>query len=217
MSTSQQNARIKPPALFSGDRVGIIAPASSFKRERFDAGCEVLRNLGYEPVFHDSIFDREFYFAGAADRRARELEEMFCRDDIKAIICVRGGYGSNYLLPKLDIKTIAGHPKIFVGYSDLTSLMTWFGDAAGLVTFHGPMVGADFNRADGVHLESWQAAVEATGKWRVEFAAGSLVKPLGGGSAQGMLYGGCLSMLVASLGTPWEINTNGSILFIEDV
>jgi len=217
MPKSRQAARIKPPALVSGDRIGIVAPASSFKRERFDPGCEALHKLGYEPIFNDSIFDRELYFAGSADRRARELEEMFCRDDIKAIICVRGGYGANYLLPKVDIKVIAAHPKIFVGYSDITSLTTWFGDLAGLVTFHGPMVGADFNRADGVHLQSWQAAVEGKGKWRVEFAAGSQVKPLAEGSAQGMLYGGCLSMLVASLGTAWEVETNGTILFIEDV
>lgn len=217
MPASRQTARIIPPPLRFGDRVGIVAPASSFNRERFDAGCDALRKLGYEPVFNESIFDRELYFAGSAERRAHELEEMFCRDDIKAILCVRGGYGSNYLLPKLDIKTIVAHPKVFVGYSDLTTLMTWFGDAAGLVTFHGPMVAADFNRPDGVHLESWQAAVEGKGDWHVEFAPGSQVKPLANGSAEGWLYGGCLSMLVASLGTPWEIQTDGTILFIEDV
>jgi muramoyltetrapeptide carboxypeptidase len=217
MPKSRENARIRPAALVSGDRVGIVAPASSFKRERFDAGCEALRRLGYEPVFKDSIFERDLYFAGSAERRARELEEMFCRDDVKAIICVRGGYGANYLLPMLDIKKIVAHPKIFVGYSDITSLITWFGDAAGLVTFHGPMLAADFNRPDGVHLDSWRAAVESQGDWRVEFAAGSQVKALSAGTAQGELYGGCLSILVASLGTAWEIETNGTILFIEDV
>ena len=217
MPSERQAARLNPPALRSGDRVGIIAPASSFNRERFDVGCETLRKMGYEPVFENSIFDRDLYFAGSTERRAREFEQMFVRDDIKAVICVRGGYGSNYLLPMLDIEKIAAHPKIFVGYSDLTTIMNWFGDAAGLVTFHGPMVAADFNRPDGVHLESWYAAVERRDDWRLDFPAGSAVKSLVNGSAEGKLYGGCLSILVASLRTPWEIQTNHTILFIEDV
>lgn len=217
MPAKRSFSRLLPPALRSGDRVGIVAPASSFNRERFDAGCEALRKMGYKPVFDDSIFDRDLYLAGSAERRVRELEQMFMRDDLKAVICVRGGYGSNYLLPMLDIKKIAAHPKIFVGYSDLTTMMNWFGDAAGLVTFHGPMVAADFNRPDGVHLESWHAAVERKGEWRLDFPAGSPVKALTNGAAEGKLCGGCLSILVASLGTPWEIQTDGTILFIEDV
>lgn len=217
MRSQRQSPSIKPPSLGSGDRVGIIAPASSFKREDFDLGCEALRKMGYEPVFDESIFDRDLYFAGSAERRAREVQQMFVRDDIKAILCVRGGYGTNYLLPRLDIKTIAAHPKIFVGYSDLTTLMTWFCDAAGLVTFHGPMVAKDFARNDGIDLASWQSAVEGKGDWQLEFGSGSSVKTLAEGTAEGTLYGGCLSMLVASLGTQWEIQTDGTIFFIEDV
>jgi len=173
--------------------------------------------MGYEPVFDNSVFDRDLYFAGSEERRRRELEQMFVRDDIKAVMCVRGGYGSNYLLPKVDIKLIAAHPKLFIGYSDLTALTTWFGNTTGLVTLHGPMVAADFGRPDGVHLESWRAAAEMSSSLRLEFATDSQVKSLANGSAQGRLYGGCLSILVASLGTPWEIQTGGTILFIEDV
>jgi muramoyltetrapeptide carboxypeptidase len=142
---------------------------------------------------------------------------MFVRDDIRAVICVRGGYGSNYLLPKVDIKDIASHPKLFIGYSDLTAMMTWFQDTAGLVTFHGPMLAADWGRPDGIHIESWRAAVEGIGNLQLEFAGDSPVKTLATGSAEGRLYGGCLSILVASLGTPWEIQTDGTIFFIEDV
>ena len=216
MPSRRQSPR-NPPQLSSGDRVGLVAPASSFNRERLDAGCDALRKMGYEPVFEGSIFDREIYFAGSAERRADEFERMFLRDDIKAVICVRGGYGSNYLLPQLDIKKIAAHPKIFVGYSDLTTMMNWFGDAAGLVTYHGPMVAADFNRPEGVDLDSWHAAVERRSEWRLDFPSGSKVRALRTGSAEGRLSGGCLSILVASLGTPWEIQTEGSILFVEDV
>ncbi len=115
--------------------------------------------------------------AGSVERRARELEETFVRDDVKAILCARGGYGSNYLLPALDIKKIAAHPKIFIGYSDLTTLLTHFCDEAGMVTFHGPMVAKDFAKADGLDLASWQAALGGADNWGLDFGADSGVKP----------------------------------------
>lgn len=212
-----QRQLIKPRALRRGDKVGIIAPASHFRRDDFEPGCDGLRQLGYEPVYNGSIFDRDLYFAGTAQRRARELQEMFDRDDVKAVLCARGGYGSNYLLPLLHLKKIAAKPKIFVGYSDLTSVMTYVFDATGFINFHGPMVAKDFARADGIDLQSWQAAVEGHAKWSLDFSAGSGVKTLRAGSAEGVLYGGCLSLLAESLGTPYEIQTEGTILFIEDL
>jgi muramoyltetrapeptide carboxypeptidase len=208
-------ARIKPPALQPGDTVGIVAPASNVKPEHLEAGCGALRDLGYMPFYFDSILERDLYFAGSAARRARELEDMFVRDDVRAIICARGGYGSNYLLDILDLKKIKAHPKIFVGYSDLTSLLTYFTDSAGLITFHGPMVNKDFAHAHGVDLDSWERALNGSSEWSVDLD--SDVKSLAEGSAEGILYGGCLSILVASLGTPYEIRTAGTILFIEDI
>src|SRR5260370_28792370 len=108
--------------------------------------------MGDNPVYDGSMFDRDLYFAGSVERRARELEEMFVRDDVKAILCVRGGYGSNYLLPALDVKKIAAHPKIFIGYSDLTTLLTYLCDRAGMTTFHGPMVAKHLRKAEGREL-----------------------------------------------------------------
>jgi muramoyltetrapeptide carboxypeptidase len=216
MVASRKVAALKPGSLRPGDTVGIVAPASYFVREDFDAGCETLRRLGYQLVFGDSIFDRDLYFAGSAERRARELEAMFARQDVKAILCARGGYGANYLLPLLDIKTITANPKAFVGYSDITSLMTYLHDAAGLVTFHGPMIAKDFARQDGVEPGSWGAALGAADP-NLNFAANSAMQVLTPGSAEGILYGGCLSMLAASLGTPYEIHTANTMLFIEDV
>jgi muramoyltetrapeptide carboxypeptidase len=206
---------VKPPALRPGDTVGIVAPASNMKRADFDVGCESLRRAGYRPFYFDSIFDRELYFAGSLERRARELEDMFVRDDVRAIICARGGYGTNYLLEALDLEKIKAHAKIFVGYSDITTLQTHFTDAAGLVTFHGPMVAKDWYHENGVDLTSWQAAVSGTAAWDVPLtaAASGLVE----GEAEGILYGGCLSILVASLGTPYQIKTAGRILFLEDI
>src|ERR1700731_958027 len=104
--------RIKPPALQSGDTIGIIAPASNIKRELLEAGCDALRRLGYKPFYLASILDKNVYFAGSAERRARELDEMFTRDEVRAIICARVGYGANYLLETLNVDNIKAHPKI---------------------------------------------------------------------------------------------------------
>jgi len=205
--------RIVPAALQPGDTVGIVAPASGFNRERFLAGCERLRLMGYRPFYLDSIFERDLYFAGSVKRRARELEEMFERDEVKAVLCARGGYGCNYLLEEVDIAKIAAHRKIFLGASDVTSLLTWFLDAAGLITFHGPMVEKSFASPDGVDLPSWSAATASPEPWQITGG----MEPLVRGAAEGVLYGGCLSLLVESLGTPYEIQTEGTILFLEDV
>jgi len=206
---------VKPPALRPGDTVGVIAPASNIQRAELDAGCEALRHAGYRPFYFDSILEQDLYFAGSVERRARELEEMFVRDDVRAIVCARGGYGANYLLRELDLEKIKAHPKIFVGYSDITTLLTYFSDAAGFVTFHGPMAAKDWAHEDGVELASWQAAVSGATPWNVPVNAG--VSGLIEGDAEGVLYGGCLSILVASLGTPYEIKTAGTILFLEDL
>jgi muramoyltetrapeptide carboxypeptidase len=215
MVSAPQNSRSKPRALRPGDKVGIVAPASNVKREMLEAGCDGLRRCGFEPFYFESILERDLYFAGTVERRARELEDMFLRDDIRAIVCARGGYGSNYLPLALDATKITSHPKILVGYSDITTLLCCMADSANFVTFHGPMVAKDFILADGVDLASWRNALGGTEQWSI--AEGSGARPLLPGQGEGVLYGGCLSMLVASLGTQQEIRTAGTILFIEDV
>jgi muramoyltetrapeptide carboxypeptidase len=212
-----QIMRQKPPSLRPGDTVGIVAPASNIKKDLLDKGCERLVALGYKPFYLDSILEQDLYFAGSAARRARELEEMFTRPEIRAILCARGGYGANYLLQELSPSKITGNPKIFVGYSDITTLLTCFADSAGFVTFHGPMVTKDFTYEDGVDLASWEAALGGLVEWEAGGTADSQAEGLVDGVGEGILYGGCLSLLVASLGTPHEIQTAGTILFIEDV
>jgi muramoyltetrapeptide carboxypeptidase len=171
--------------------------------------------VGYRPFYFDSILDQDLYFAGTVQRRARELEQMFARDDVRAIVCARGGYGANYLLKELDLEIIKEHPRIFVGYSDITTLLTYFHDTAGLTIFHGPMAAKDWAHEGGVDLASWQSALSDTADWEVTLNAG--VSGLVEGEAEGALYGGCLSILVASLGTPHEIKPAGTILFLEDL
>ena len=214
MSSSRPQS-VKPPALRPGDTVGIVAPASNIKQAELQAGCNALRRAGYVPFYFDSILEKDLFFAGSVERRVRELEEMFVRDEVRAIVCARGGYGANYLLQKLNLDKIRTHPKSFVGYSDITTLLTYFHDFAGLVTFHGPMAGKDWSHENGVDLPSWRAAISGAAPWDVPM--GAEVSALAEGEAEGVLYGGCLSILVASLGTPYEIKTAGTILFLEDL
>ena len=204
---------VRPRALRKGDKVGLLAPASSFSRGDFLSGCDRLRAMGYEPVYAQDIFDRDIYFAGTAERRAHEFHELWQREDVAALICVRGGYGSNYLLEKLDYNLLAARPKILIGCSDITSLLTAINDRTGLVTFHGPMVAKDI-AGETLDLSSWNNALNGATNWNVPTVG---VEVLRAGKAEGQLYGGCLSMLVASLGTPFEVQTEGTILFIEDV
>jgi muramoyltetrapeptide carboxypeptidase len=194
-----------------------VAPASNIKRADLEAGCDALKRAGYLPLYSDSILDQDLYFAGSAERRARALEDMFVREDVRAIVCARGGYGANYVLEALDLEKIRAHPKIFVGYSDITTLLTYIVDAAGFVTFHGPMAAKDWTHEDGVDIPSWQAALAGSAAWELELGADSGVSGLVEGEAEGILYGGCLSLLAASLGTPYEIKTAGTILFLEDL
>jgi len=206
---------VKPPALRSGDVVGIVAPASNVNKAELDAGSEALRRAGYHPFYLDSIAERDLYFAGSPQRRARELEQMFEREDVRAILCARGGYGANYLLEELDFAKIKAHPKIFVGYSDVTTLLTYITDATGLITFHGPMAAKDWAHENGVDLDAWRSVLSNATPWDVPLNDG--VTALIDGEAEGVLYGGCLSILVASLGTPYAIQTEGTILFLEDL
>jgi muramoyltetrapeptide carboxypeptidase len=205
---------LKPPALRVGQKIGIIAPASDIKRDLLEKGIAGLRQLGYEPVYLPGILEREIYFAGSLDRRLREFENFLERDDIAALICARGGYGSNYLLERLNFEKFKKHPKIIVGYSDNTSLLTAITDRSGLVTFHGPMVTKDFASTGGLELSSWNNATSGTNTWDVPT---NNVEILRRGHARGKLYGGCLSMLAASMGTPFEIQTDDTILFMEDI
>lgn len=207
---------IRPARLRPGDIVGIVAPASPIDRDQFEAGCAALRQLGYELFYLQSIFDRQRYFSGSLRRRVDEFNQMWSRPKVKGIVCARGGYGCNYLLPEIDLDLIAANPKVFVGYSDVTSLLTYITDATGLVTFHGPMVAKDFALPGGVDLANWQKMLSGETVQMI-FPSGSEVVPLINGSGHGILSGGCLSMLAASMGTPYEIQTDGTILFVEDI
>ncbi len=205
----------KPEALKQGAGVSVIAPASFAQTERVEQGVAALKALGYAPALSASARERgPIYFAGTAELRLEDLHAAFADEATSAVMCLRGGYGSNYLLECIDLRLIEEHPKVFFAYSDLTGVQLRLLDELGLPAFHGPMVAADFYLANGVHWESFRAAT-AGETYSVGAAEG--LRALKPGMARGTLYGGCLSILVSLLGTPWEPRTEGKLLFLEDV
>jgi muramoyltetrapeptide carboxypeptidase len=209
----------KPEALKQGAGVSVIAPASFAQTERVERGVAALQALGYAPTLSASARERgPIYFAGTAEQRLEDLHAAFADEATSAVMSLRGGYGSNYLLEGIDLDLIGQHPKPFFAYSDLTGVQLQLLDELGLPAFHGPMVAADFYLEDGVDWPSFRAAVSGE-TYSVGAAEGlGALKP---GVARGTLYGGCLSILVSLLGTPWEPHTEGKllgkILFLEDV
>jgi len=209
---------LKPPPVALDAAIGIVAPASSAKPERVDLGLAALRSLGYAPKPAPNALLREpLYFAGTPQQRLADLHAAFADPDTAAVMCIRGGYGSNYLLDNLDFAIIDAHPKPFFAYSDLTGIQLRLLDELGLPVFHGPMLAADFYLPNGVHLESFRAAL-AGEPYSVGAAEGlrNLKPAASSTTARGKLYGGCLSILISLLGTPWEPSTEGTLLFLED-
>ena len=214
--TAGKSVRLrKPPAVDADAAIGIVASASFALSERVQLGLDALGKIGFVPSLCSSTLERgPLYFAGTARQRIADLHAAFADSSTRAVMCLRGGYGSNYLLGGLDPKRIARNPKPFFAYSDLTGVQLHLLDRIGLPAFHGPMAAADFFLEDGVHMESFRAALEG----RPYCVGGSEgLRTLQAGRARGTLYGGCLSILVSLLGTPWEPQTEGKLLFLEDV
>ena len=207
----------RPRALRPGDRVAIVAPASPFARPEFDAGLAELSALGFEPVYDDSVFDRDMYVAGTPEVRARALRAAWEDPSIAALVAARGGYGSVQVLPLLDGAVFRRQAKAFIGYSDNTSLLTWLTQEQGIVAFHGPMIEGRFARGTaGYDRETFTRCLcrnEPAGE--ITHAQLEALKP---GEAQGRLTGGTLTQLTASLGTPYAFDPpGGCILFIDEV
>jgi muramoyltetrapeptide carboxypeptidase len=195
--------------------VAVVAPASNAKLERIEGGIAALRRYGFDvaPAVH-AAGKLPPYFAGTVEERLEDLHRAFADPEIEAIFCTRGGYGSNYLLEDLDLDLIGNNPKPLFGYSDLTVMQTWLLDELGLVSFHGPMAAADFYRDGGVDEGSFSDALNGS---KVTAGAAQGLRVLKPGRAQGVVHGGCLSMLVSMLGTRFAPQTEGRLLFLEDV
>lgn len=206
---------LRPRAVAPGSRIAVVSPASSADPDRITRGIAALRAFGYDAYAAEHAYGRHPpYFSGSPQDRAADLHRAFADPSVAGIMCTRGGYGSNYLLDLLDLDLIRAHPKPFFAYSDHTAIQSWILDQIGLVAFHGPMAAADFSCESGVHLASFQAAL--TGGL-VSVGAEQGIRILRPGRARGTMYGGCLSILTASLGTPCAPQTEGKLLFLEDI
>ena len=206
----------KPRALKPGDQIALVAPASPFAREEFDRGLAEIERLGFRPVFDDTVFARESgYLAGSAETRARAFTRYWSDSAVAALIAVRGGYGSVQLLPRLDLATITAQPKLFIGYSDNTSLMSWLTCQCGIPALHGPMIEGRLAGGAGYDHRSFTSLV--SGGCGLELAPAGL-RVLRTGEASGPLFGGTITQLAASLGTPYAFDPPpGCVLFLEDV
>jgi muramoyltetrapeptide carboxypeptidase len=207
----------KPRALRAGDRIAIVAPASPFATADFDAGLAELRSLGFEPVYDETVFERDGYVAGSAETRARALRTAWEDPSIAAVVAARGGYGSVQVLPLLDPVSMSTHVKAFIGYSDNTSILAWLTLRLGLVSFHGPMIEGRLAKGEaGYDRDTFQRCLS------MPAPAGEIAHPametIKQGEAAGMLIGGTLTQIAASLGTPFAFDPpQGCILFLDEV
>lgn len=205
------------PKLQQGSRVAVVSPASAAKVELVEAAAERLLHFGYRPLLMPHALSRgPLYYAGTAEQRVSDLHAAFADNEFDGVLCTRGGWGSAELLPRLDAELVRAHPKVFVGYSDHTSLHAWLWNEFRMMSFYAPMVAADWSKRGGVDEVTWRAAVEGKGKWSVGPKDG--MRCIRDGVAEGRLLGGCLSIVTQALGTPWALRIEEpSVLFLEDI
>jgi len=202
--------------LEAGDTIGMIAPASPADLSKVERAIKHLKVMGYKVKAGKSVYSSRGYLAGRDELRAFDINNMFADDEVSAVFCLRGGYGSQRILDMVDFQIIRNNPKIFMGYSDITALLNAIYQKCNLITFHGPM-GGDF--AGGLEKYTKRAmknaleSIDPIG----ELPNPEMPEVVAEGKGKGALVGGNLSIVAASLGTPYEIDTQGKILLLEDV
>ncbi|KUO75940.1 MAG: LD-carboxypeptidase [Clostridia bacterium BRH_c25] len=208
-----------PKSLKKGDTIGLVAPSSRISAENISKCIEAVEALGYKAVLGSSA-DKNYmgYLSGDDNVRARDINEMFGRTDISGIFCLRGGYGSCRTVDRLDLDMIKNNPKVFVGYSDITTLHLVLNQACNMITFHAPMVSSNMiSQFDDYTKKSFMETLFMEEELEYLNPEGKKIETLSGGCAEGILTGGNLSLIAASIGTPYEIDTRDKILFIEEV
>lgn len=210
---SKDNKSIRPRRLKPGDTIGIVAPAGPFDSDKFMKGKTVLESMGFQTVFDEGIFKKHGFLAGTDIQRADQVNRLFADPTVQAIACARGGYGSLRILSFLDFETIQKHPKIFLGFSDISALLSVLHDRCGLVTFHGPVV-TTLATATEKTLTALQTALTSPAALEMPPADGVVIKP---GVCSGLVAGGNLTTLCHLVGTSYAPNFKGKILLLEDV
>ena len=208
---------LRPKSLKKGHRIGVVSPSYWLEKKGLRNAVMVFQKKGYEVQLGDSVYLKDGPFSGTPQQRANDINQMFSDPNIDAIICARGGYGANRVLPLLDYDLIKTNPKIFMGYSDITALLTSITQKTGLVTFHGPMFStfkssiAQYNLDTLVNVLSGDDDILIT---EPDDLQTTILKP---GVTQGSLWGGNMCLIINRLGTKNQLNTDGAILFIEDI
>ncbi|HIN46197.1 MAG TPA: LD-carboxypeptidase [Candidatus Marinimicrobia bacterium] len=211
------NSIIKPHRLPKGGTIGIASPAKWMAEDRLKIAAKVLIDAGYRVKFGSACHLRENQYAGSTEQRIRELEDLFADPEIDAIICARGGYGSIRVTDKLDYLIIRENPKIFVGFSDITALHCSFQQECGLTTFHGPMLWNFEESTDPFTLSNLLYVMSGDDPAELEFPKNLPPIVLREGTVSAPLFGGNLTLLTKMIGTRWDFDTEGTILFVEDI
>ncbi|WP_462409645.1 S66 peptidase family protein [Neobacillus sp. Marseille-QA0830] len=209
--------KLKPIRLQKGDTVGVIAPASPPDLNDLEKGIQFLKDLGLNVKIGKNLQNVYGYLAGTDQKRLDDLHDMFLDQEVKAIFCARGGYGTGRIATGIDYQILKNNPKIFWGYSDITFLHTSIRQETGLVTFHGPMLASDIGQDDVQQLSKNGFLSLFEPKDWVYTEELSALEVLVEGQASGELVGGNLSLIVSTLGTKFELDTKDKLLFIEDV
>ncbi|MBQ7578716.1 MAG: LD-carboxypeptidase [Synergistaceae bacterium] len=207
-------------ALKPGDCIGVLAPATCANLEDFADSIKLLESHGYRVKLAPSATSQYEIFAGTDRKRAEDINNFFADDEIKAIVCVKGGYGSARILGRLNYKMIAKHPKIFVGFSDITALHAVFNEKCNMSTFHGPMLVSFTNpNLDSKYTREnfFAGLTRTTPIGEIPMPEGVKLETLAAGQAEGKIIGGNLTIIASLIGTPYEINGKGALLFIEEV
>jgi muramoyltetrapeptide carboxypeptidase len=209
---SEKDKLIRPPRLKPGDTIGIVAPAGPFEPKIFSQGLSTLESLGFRTRASDEIFEKTGYLAGSDAQRAQLVNRLFKDPAINAIFCARGGFGSLRILPLVDFEVIRENPKVFIGFSDITALLTSITTRSGLVSFHGPVV-TTLAKAPEITRNTLLGAISSDMPLEIQPANGVVIQA---GRAQGPLIGGNLTTLCHLLATPFEPRFKHCILLLED-
>ena len=208
---------IKPSMLKPGCRIGVVSPSYWLKKQYMEKTSKFFQDKGYSMVMGNSYSLRWGPFAGTPQERADDIHHMFSNPKIEAIICARGGYGANRVLPLLDYNLIRDNPKIFMGYSDITAYLTSITQKTGLVTFHGPMMVSYKKEFVNYNFQTMERILNGTPNFKIESPDSLPARILKPGIAMGPLWGGNMTLLINRLGTSDSLDTDGVILFLEDL
>lgn len=204
-----------------GDTLGFVAPSGTVRTEgAIERAVRETERMGFKVKLGESAGRKYGYLSGSDEVRARDINNMFADDEVDAIVCLRGGYGAMRILDRLDYELIARHPKIFMGFSDVTALHIALLNRCGLATFHGPMAAVNWANSpidDYSRTSMYKALMHAEPMGELCNPPEQARQTVHPGAAEGLLVGGNLMLIASSLGTPWEIDTKGRILFIEEV